>query len=160
MFTTTPSLFSNMVITVSTGGAYVRGSTGYFGGSDPGPAGSTRALAITDDQILTLTFSIPVDYVSFFDIDISDSATGVVYFTDGTSAIFDDGNESNYNTGDSATFYGLYSNDKRITMITFRDTGGDDAHGIDNIRYGVIPEPATLAILIMGAFLISGKRRR
>lgn len=154
------ALFSNLVISVSSGGAFIRSSASYFGGSDPGVPGSTRALALTDNQILTLTFATPIDYISFFDIDISDSAHGTVLFADDTTASFEEGNEAGYNTGNSATFYGLYSTDKKIKSITFTDTGGDDVYGLDDIRYGIIPEPATLTILIMGAFLISGKRRR
>ncbi|MEN6386517.1 MAG: PEP-CTERM sorting domain-containing protein [Phycisphaerales bacterium] len=153
-------LFPNLVISVSTGGAYIRSNKNYFGASDPGPAGSTRALALTDSQILTLTFATPVDYISFFDIDISDLAYGTVYFSNGTSQRFDEGNESNYGSGNSATFYGLFDNERKISSITFRDTGGEGEFGIDEIRYGIIPEPSTLAILCFGALAFIKSKRK
>jgi hypothetical protein len=147
------SLFTNLVFSVSSGDAIIRSSTSYFGASDPGPVGSTRALALTDSQTVTLTFATPIQYVSSFDIDISDSAFGIVYFSDGTSQRFEEGNESNYGSGNSATFYGLYSNDKLITSITFHDSGGEGEYGLDEIRYGVVPEPATLILLCFGAMI-------
>lgn len=150
------SLFPNLVFADNYGGdsVYVSDDTDDFGTSLPGPPPSTKAV-YGQGSYLILTFTTPVDYVSFFDIDISDDAGMYVTYADGRRIVYtDEQNESGYSSGNSATFYGFWRNDMpQITQVEFYDTGGDGEWGLDEIRYGVIPEPVSAALLAAGGLL-------
>jgi hypothetical protein len=150
------TLFTNLVITSSDEKALVQSDSSKFGDSNPI---GTRALAHKESKILTLDFSSsPVDYVGFCAIDYY-SFIGTAYFTDNSTAVFTEG-DGTARSGDTAEFYGIFRNDlPRISMITFNIEGGDSEWGIDNIEYGVVPEPMTTALLLSGALLFLLKRK-
>ena len=151
-------LGGNLTITDTGSGtpaAILRGSSSYFGGSNP-----IGRLAVAHDEqpYLVLDFALrPVDYVAIQDID--HSGTGVVvHFEGGTTdtASF----ETTATGGNSAEFFGIYRGDQpRITRIEF-DASGDREWGIDNLRYGIVPEPATLGLVGLGSLGVLLRRRR
>ena len=127
--------------------AIVRSGGGVIGGSNPIGA---FALTQNEEPFLELDFSIsPVDYLAFQDIDQS-GTTGIVTFTDGSTANISF--ETTSGSSSSAEFFGIFRNDMpRISLIQL-DASGDSLWGIDNIEYGVVPEPLT----ILGAGTAAG----
>lgn len=129
---------------------FVRGSSSYFGNSNPI---GTRAVAHSGSPWLELDFSAnPMDYVGGYDIDNLGSTVRVT-FVDDTFASFN--LESTNPSGDSAEFWGVFRNDKpKIKKVAFDPT---NEWGIDNIEYGPVPEPATL--LVLAPVLLFFRRR-
>jgi len=125
-----------------TGGVMVESGAGSISGSNP--VGSFAAEFGTEGNGSSLSFSTPVDYLSFYDID-KGSATITVYFQGGASTTASIAGTGA--SGNSAEFYGIYRNDQpRITGITFSSfSGGAGTWGMDNIEYGIVPEPASAA---------------
>jgi hypothetical protein len=162
------TLFTEMYITADVAGisssVYIRDKSSDFGNSAPGPSPSTKALAVSSLQEINIYFAdnasdttTPVDYVSFYDIDARDLIITVNYI-DGTKEQIHVGAGSG-GLGDSSTtaeFFGIYCNDKpriySINLSSYLDDL-DMKWGIDEIRYGEAPEPATLVLLGLGAMI-------
>jgi hypothetical protein len=162
------TLFTEMYIAADIAGisasVYIRSNSSDFGGSAPGPSPSTKALAVSSLQEINIYFAdnasdttTPVDYVSFYDIDARDLIITFNYI-DGTNEQIHVGAGSG-GLGDSSTtaeFFGIYCNDKpsiySINLSSYLDDL-DMKWGIDEIRYGEAPEPATLVLLCLGAMI-------
>ncbi|OHB54467.1 MAG: hypothetical protein A2Y07_07135 [Planctomycetes bacterium GWF2_50_10] len=159
------SLLPGLVITVSKHSAQVRaGSRYYFGRGHCGPKPSRRALALTESQILTLDFSSsPIDYISFFSINAA-TLTGNAYLTDGRMVAFNDPDGGGA-LGNTASFFGIYLNSlPNIAKITLQCSPLDHVWnygrrpwGIDEIRYGVAPEPLTVILFGFGGLMLRGR---
>ncbi len=151
-----PGLFpAGLVIRDADAGSATVSSGPVFGGSNPV---DNFAVAQNERPFLELDFSLsPVDYVGVLDIDHS-GTTVVVTFLGGTTQNFllDTTGASQ----DSAEFAGFYRNDQpRITLVQF-DASGDGQWGIDNIEYGIIPEPSRVVLLMIALGGIAARRRR
>ena len=129
-------------------------TTNGIGGADPvGLFGAAQ----NENPFLELSFSNPIDYVAFRDIDHT-GFTGIVTFVGGGTASI-----SKTDTANEAEFFGIYRNDMpKITKVEF-DASGDGTWGIDNIEYGPaapIPEPATMLLLGSGLLGLAGLRKK
>lgn len=126
-----------------------------IGGSNP-----VGNFAVTQDEgaYLELDFSaVPVDYVAFRDID-HNNTSGIVHFEGGgAQTIF---LETTIFSGDSAEFFGIYRNDQPRIILVQLDATGDNDWGIDNIEYGVVPEPTALSLLALGLLALLPRRTR
>ncbi|MBI5708150.1 MAG: PEP-CTERM sorting domain-containing protein [Armatimonadetes bacterium] len=130
--------------------AFVQSSSSFFGGNLPL---DTRGVAHNEQAYLELDFTAaPVDYVAGFDLDHTGTVLIVTFIDDTTE-------QTNLDSAQPAEFWGVWRNDKpRIKRIQL-DSSGDHEWGIDNLEYGVVPEPATLCTLGIGAFAIARRRR-
>lgn len=121
---------------------------GPIGGSNP-----VGQFSLTQDEepYLELDFSArPVDYIGLLDID--HNGTDVIVTFEDDTQFFMSMDEAPF-SGDTAEFIGFYRNDRpRIMKIEF-DSSGDQRWGIDNIEYGVIPEPGTGAAIVFVVFI-------
>lgn len=135
--------------------AYVRGSSTYFGGSNPI---GTRGVAHNEQPYLELNLSAqPMDYVGGYDLDHTGGSMRVTYTDNVVETFTLDATGSGTNVWE---FWGIYRNDMpQILKIQF-DVGGDGEWGIDNLEFGPVPEPMTLAILGVGVAGLFGRRLR
>jgi hypothetical protein len=105
---------------------------------------------VTQNELpfLELDFAAnPVDYIGGLDID-QNGMTVIVTFVGGATTTFT--LETTAGLGDSAEFFGIYRNDlPRITRIQF-DASVDGTWGLDNLEYGRVSEPASVALLGLG----------
>jgi hypothetical protein len=127
--------------------ATIQSSSAFFGGSNPI---DSFALAHDEQPFLELDFSArPVDYVSFHDIDHDINTFVTVEFVGGASDNIT--LDTTLFGGDSAEFFGIFRNDQpRISRVKFDVTKGDNAWGVDDLRYGILPEPSALLLLSLG----------
>lgn len=120
----------------------------------------TFALA-SQNNGLVFTFSVPVNYIAFQDIDQQDTVI-TFYFSDGSS-ITSDSLDTTATSGDSAEFVGFFVDGTLITKMEFV-AGGISPWGIDNIEYGrnpaLIPVPNTLLLLGPALFGVFGILKR
>lgn len=134
---------------------------GAIGGSNPigdfalesSEGAGTRAI---------LEFATPVDYVSFFFIDLL--SMDVVINTQ--SGSFTQAAGPNDFNGDSAEFFGYFSDNAagdRVTSVFFNDVTGTNGWALDNIAWGntvaPVPVPAGLPLLIGGLFALTLLKR-
>jgi len=129
---------------------------GSFGGSS---ANGQFAVRSNELAFLTFEFTTPVDYFALSDIDQA-STSIIVTLSDDTT--INTNIETTGTGGQSGEFWGVWRNDelpiKRIEM----DATGDGTWGVDDLRYGVVPEPATASMLLglcSFAAIIAWRRR-
>jgi PEP-CTERM motif len=129
---------------------------GSIGGSNP--VGSF-AVRHNEQPLLELDFSsFTIDYFGARDIDQFGSSIEVL-LEDGSIQTFSI--ETTGVSGDSAEFFGFHTNGgPRIQRIRI-DASGDGTWGIDNLEYGRVPEPATMALvgLALAGLTVSRRRR-
>ena len=126
-----------------------------FGGSDPI---DTKGLWHNESAWLELNFTGgPASYIGGIDIDHGSGTIRVTYTDTTTETFVTEGTGAG---GDSGEFWGLVSeNDLFITKVEF-DVSGDRSWGLDNLEYGVVPEPATMSLLGLGAAALVARRRK
>lgn len=153
------ALVGGLTVTHPSGEAIVQSATSFFGGSRPI---DTRGMALRETSgaanIIRMSFASPVDYVGGFDIDMP-GATLQAVLTDSTVVPF--ALDSTGSSGDTAEFWGVWRNDAaRISAIEFVNTsGGDGEWGLDNLEYGLVPEPTSMLALGAGLALLARRRR-
>ena len=101
----------------------------------------------------------PVDYFAFQDIDTdSNNSRVVLTLTDGTTQLFGLTDDT-LTFGNSAEFLGFFRNDlPRISEVRLDFSGV--GYGVDNVEYGIIPEPATALLVLGGIGCLATRRRR
>lgn len=122
----------------------------------------TNGLALEFDsnsaQSVLFTFSSPVDYFSFTDQDQPGILTITINFVGGATQAL----SINDTTGNNGIeFIGAYRNDapNQIESFTFLQSGETDGVLLDDLQWGVIPEPNSLALLALGGLLVARRRR-
>lgn len=132
----------------------VQSSSAFFGGSVPFGQG----LALREGHTYNFAFATPVAYIGMYDIDQGDSDIRV-FLSDSTFVDFLNLDSTN-SSGSSGEFFGFVASGVSIVGISYFADGGDNETGLDNIEFGVVPEPATITILGIGAAAILRKRRK
>lgn len=139
------------------GSALVQSSPTFFGSSNPI---GTRALAMTEvSGSISLSFDAPVEYVGGYDIDMPGGTLKVTLADNTTESFSWDATGS---SGNTAEFWGFWRNDTAgIKKVEFLSTsGGDGEWGLDNIEYGVVPEPGSVIGFGLGVAMLGYLRRR
>lgn len=145
-----------LVISDSTpSNAAIIGTGSVFGGSNPV---GNFGLSHNEGAFLVLDFSAsPVDYFSFRDIDTTSTNIRVNFVGGGFETV---SSETTGGSGDSAEFVGVFRNDQpRIESVQL-DANGDGTWGIDNVEYGVVPEPSVILLGVLGLPGFIFRRRR
>jgi hypothetical protein len=132
----------------------VQSSSSFFGSSTPFGQG----LALRENRLFVFEFAAPTQYFALYDIDDSGSSL-TLYLEDNTTATFT-GLDTTGSSGLSGEFLGFVSSGPAITKIDFNGAGGDGEWGIDNVMYGAVPEPATMAALGLGVAAMIRRRKR
>lgn len=148
------NVYPGLTVSSSNGAANVVSGTASTGGSNPI---DLQALALREGVNYTLSFSSPIDYFAFYHMDLTTMSVTVTY-TDGTTSVHS--HNGSGSTGNTAVFFGFYRNDAlAVSSILLRGSGGDGEAGLDNLEYGnVVPEPASMAGLGMGAIWLLRRR--
>lgn len=157
-------LQGSLTLKEGSGQVIVDQGAGAIGGSNPiddfalesSEGSGTRAI---------FEFANPVDYVSFFYIDLL-TVDVVINTVSGTEIFVAGPNDFN---GDSAEFFGYFSDniegDKAVSVF-FNNVGGTNGWALDNIAWGnsvaPIPLPAAGWMLLAGVagFGAIGRRKR
>lgn len=141
-------LFPGGLVITDTSSAHtakILSGSGVINGSNPV---DTYALTQNEVAYLELDFSVrPVDYVSFQDIDHTGTNVIVHFLGGGTAST---SFETTGATGNTAEFFGIFRNDMPLITRIQLDATGDGRWGIDNIRYGLVPEPSGILALLTG----------
>lgn len=144
-----------ITITASNSIANVTNLSSALGGSNPI---GTQAVALLESQIYTIDFTEDVDYFSLIHMDLN-SLLLTVHYSDGVTT-FNHSHAGSGSTGNTGVFYGWFRNDQlKVDKIVLNGNGGDGEWGLDNIEYGVVPEPASLVALGVGAMALIRRRR-
>lgn len=139
--------------TYSSGSAMISGLSSDFGGSDPV---GDFSLAHNEEQYLELSFSNPVNYIAFQDIDHYGAVVIVTFVGGDTDSITLD----RARTG-PAEFFGIYNNDMPLISLVQLDASGDGEWGIDTIEYGSqVPIPGAVWLFGSGIACFAGIRTR
>ena len=150
-------LFSGGLVirdTTPSNAAIIR-TTGQIGSSNP-----VGNFAVTHNEgaFLVLDFSAaPVDYVAFRDIDSTSTSILLNFLGGGTETIAIDSTGA---SGDTAEFAGIFRNDQPRIVSVQLDADGDGTWGIDQIEYGTIPEPSSLACMLLALTCLTRRRRK
>ena len=131
----------------------IEGTPGGIGGSNP-----VGAFSAEHDQaaFLVLDFSAaPVDYLGLLEIDTGGTTYRVTFEGGGFTTFV---SNSTLASGDSAQFVGMFRNDRPAIVKVEMDATGTQEWAIDNIEFGVVPEPST-AVLAGAAFVALLSRR-
>ncbi len=125
-----------------------------FGGSSPFGA---RGMWQNESPWLVLDFSANnALYVGGFDLDQGGATVRVTYSDASTQNFSLEGTGSG---GQSGEFWGLVAeNGLNIAKVEF-DATGDGSWGLDNIEYGVVPEPMTITLLGLGAAALLRRKK-
>lgn len=104
---------------------------------------------------VTFTFTTPIQsfgaYISGTQLNFNE-----IQFNDGVSQVIPVPNPSSANGG--ITFVGFTDPGQSISAVTINSIG--DILGIDDVRYGTVPEPTSaLAELVLSGLLWRGRRR-
>lgn len=133
-------------------------SSGWSGNFAPGDT----LLQNNFDGSITITFDTAVRGVGAqVQQDIFGAFTSTIMVNGGALGTFMLGGTSTSDADDSAIFHGVLSDAADITSITFlNDPGASFALGNLSLVAGVIPEPATWALMILGFGAVGGAMRR
>lgn len=150
------NVYPGLTVTSSNSIANVTNSSGALGGSTPI---GLQAMAAAENQLYTLSFASPVDYIGLLHMDLNTLGITVTYTDNSTTTHTVAG--SGGSQGNTAVFVGIYRNDKPgIQSIVLDGNGGDNEWGVDNIEYGAVPEPATMVAVAAGILGLARRRRR
>jgi hypothetical protein len=140
--------------TSAAGQAIVRSGAAVINGSNPI---GTFALTHNEQAFLQFDFSAaPVSYFGAYSID--QAGTNVMIdFVDGSSASFSIATTNA--SGDSAEFFGFVSQGGPLVNRIRFDANGDGRWGLDNLAYGTVPEPGSLALAGLAFIVMAGARR-
>ncbi|MBN2513648.1 MAG: PEP-CTERM sorting domain-containing protein [Sedimentisphaerales bacterium] len=119
------------------------------GSAYPGITSGGDKFTVTLDTLYTLT--LVLDYQAANQMEVTFSiadATGVI----STNSILDDGTFGGYDTG-------VYTNFDQLFFRFSKAEGTADVIDFNSIKVELIPEPATLALLGLGALVSLRKRR-
>lgn len=123
------------------------------------------AAGPTSGNVATLTFTAPVDYLSFlwgspdtYNRLLVNSTTGSYAFTaSGLGFAVTDGTQS----FSQYVQFAVSAPGELITSVVFSNTPTTDAFEVANFRVGsAVPEPATWAMLLLGFGALGGALRR
>lgn len=110
------------------------------------------------NNTVTLSFSSDTNYFGFHDID---------YGAGNIELTLEDGSKVNLSrdttsgSGDSAEFFGIYSNNKLIASAVFSRTVNEADWGLDNLEYGLaVPVPSAAWLFGSALGLIGWMRRK
>ena len=135
--------------------AIITGLPSNLGGSNP-----VGSFSVSHDEgrFLEVNFTAgkAASYVGFLGIDHTAGEVVVTYEGGATESFSIDATGAG---GDSAEFFGIWQNDMPAIRIVSVDIGGDGAWGLDNIEWGLVPEPGSLALVGLGGLGLLRRRR-
>ena len=119
-------------------------------------AGGTNFVGMLAGD-LTFTFSTPIHSFGAY-ISGTQLAFNTIVFNDGSTQTIPVPLPSA--TSGGVTFVGFTDAGQQISSVTISSIG--DLLGVDDVRFGVVPEPGTsaLALIAMAGLVAAGRRRR
>jgi len=150
------SLPGGMTITnTSNNSALVQSSSAFFGGSLPF---GTNGLAAAENRVFEFTFTSPLTYLGLYEMD-SSGTDYRVFLADNTFVDFND-LDPTASSGQSGEFVGFVTTGPAIVAMRVNTSGGDGEMGFDEVQFGAVPEPATMAALGLGLAALLRRRAR
>ncbi len=148
-------LDGGMTISSPAGYGYVTNDSSDMGGSSPI---GTFALAIDEGDAYTFSFASPISYFAFYMMDNSTMSNGLqVNYSDGSNELV------SIPYGGSSGLKGAFlamAFDKDVDSLYIANVaGGDSEVGIDNLEFGVVPEPTSLVLLAIGGLVLRRSRK-
>ncbi len=136
-----------------TGELLIKSAASDFGGSNPI---DTKALRHNESPYVEVVFTNSANYFGGYGIDHG-ATQAILTLSDNSTESFTLNNTTS--GGDSAQFFGFVAeNGLTISKIQF-DATGDAEWGLDNFEYGVVPEPATITFLGLGALALLRRKK-